>query len=131
MDKDSIKLYLSAVKKNLYCGKKHESALIEGLRQELLDFAEANPGYTFETLHDEFGSPQDVAMHLLESLDKGKIIRQTRSRQQVRFVAFAAVFLAIVVVLSFLLFKSTQLDPSKAEIFIDISEPYESEEETN
>ena len=98
--KEPISLYLVIVKKYLACSNKSKRDLLKVLQRDLLDYQDENPQCTFDELHAEFGNPKDVAVQLMESIDKKEIEKIHKSRRN-RFYLICGIIVIVVSILVF------------------------------
>lgn len=89
-----IKKYLRHTSRKLYCSKPTKAALMQGLYDELGEYAP----HSYEELCQTFGSPSDVASQMMDSVDENEAKRQKRNK---RF-AIAGVLAALVIVIGVL-----------------------------
>lgn len=93
---NSIERYLRDVGKALPCVRRTRRAMMEGLRQELAEFAESAPDAPFETLCEMFGDPETAASQLLDGVDEAEL-RRTRNKKRVLIGVCIAACAAIAV----------------------------------
>lgn len=66
-----------------------EDDTIDGLRNELYDYADNHPDYTMQDLIDVFGTSEKVANNILESqgnIDSKKIVKKKKKKKKKKLI---------------------------------------------
>ncbi|MDO4270243.1 MAG: hypothetical protein Q4C72_04865 [Eubacteriales bacterium] len=88
----AIRRYTRAVSRELCCSKSTRRRLLDGLRQELEEYA----GLDYERLCDEFGMPAQTAAQLMDTILENEV-RSARRTKHIRFTAIIVVLVMLIV----------------------------------
>ncbi len=97
--KDSVELYMHNLKKHLILPKNYRQSFLEGITQEMQEYANEQALCTYEHLADTFGEPELVARHFIEQSGSVELEQRTK-RRKVVFRIMTGVLLALVVILA-------------------------------
>ena len=95
-----IEKYLSQVKAYLPCRKADKTAILEDIRQAILEFAENSGAETIDDIYNRFGTPEEIAKAYLSDAEPQNI----KKAINVRKVIIAAVVAIIMIYLGVMFF---------------------------
>ena len=114
--------YCRQLRSLLPCGWNEKQKLISCLRQQLNAYANEHPNCTEDDLHVRFGTPEDVAVTQLGSMDSSKLLNKIVFRQRVLKITSACVLIALFLwgaVLTHVIFQSIGPDRGYMTVTIE------------
>jgi hypothetical protein len=102
--KQAVNEYKRQLKQHLSCGNRRRKELMEQFQETLDSFLEDNPSPDFSALEEAFGSPEQMARELMETVPPHEVDQWKRRRNIRRGVAgvLACVFVAVLGYFAFL-----------------------------
>lgn len=121
MSGDSVQQYIRKLKKNLILPREHRQDFLEGLSNELHEYACEHNSCNYGQLEEAFGKPEYVAHQFIEQSDSADLVRHTKRRRMVFQVA-AGILLILVVFL--VIWISSLLRHTEVRVTETITESY-------
>ena len=87
-----------------------EDDTIDGLRNELYDYADNHPDYTMQDLIDVFGTSEKVANNILESqgnIDSKKIVKKKKRKKKLIYILIAVLLIAAISGAAYIFYLNT------------------------
>jgi hypothetical protein len=135
--KQAVNEYQRQLKQHLSCGNRRRKELMEQFQETLDSFLEENPSPDFSALEEAFGSPEQMARELMETVPPHEVDQWKRRRNIRRGVAgvLACVFVAVLGYFAFLRAKPVEVTVQKTITIYKSQEEYEAglthDEDTN
>jgi uncharacterized membrane protein len=123
--KQAVNEYKRQLKQHLSCGNRRRKELMEQFQETLNNFLEENPSPDFSALEEAFGSPEQMARELMETVPPHEI-DQWKQRRNIRRVVVGVLACVFVAVLGYFAFLRARPMKITVEDTITI---YASEEE--
>jgi hypothetical protein len=89
--KQAVNEYKRQLKQHLSCGNRRRKELMEQFQETLDSFLEENPSPDFSALEEAFGSPEQMARELMETVPPHEVDQWKRVQKIKRIVAGALV----------------------------------------
>ena len=93
-----VEQYLKKISDSLNSVNKEDDT-IDGLRNELYDYADNHPDYTMQDLIDVFGTSEKVTNDILESqgnIDPKKIVKKKKRKKKLIYILIAVLLIAAI-----------------------------------
>lgn len=123
--KGSVELYMHKLKKHLTLPKKYRQSFLEGLTQEMQEYANEQAPCTYEHLVETFGEPELVARQFIEQSDSVELVRRTKQRRIIIRV-FMGILVVLVIFLAILV--SIMMRHTEVRVTERITESYHQNE---
>ena len=95
IEKD-IEKYMSEVSSHLFCLQKNKKAVLEDIREAILEFTESNEVETMDIIYARFGTPEEIAKAYIADAEPQNIKKAINIRKMlVAAVVIALAMLAI------------------------------------
>ncbi|MBQ3519324.1 MAG: hypothetical protein IJA31_08405 [Clostridia bacterium] len=100
IEKD-IEKYMSEVNSHLFCLQKNKKAVLEDIREAILEFTENNEVETIDVIYSRFGTPEEIAKAYIADAEPQNIKKAFNIRKMlVASVVIALAILAITVIIT-------------------------------
>lgn len=100
IEKD-IEKYMSEVNSHLFCLKKNKKAVLEDIREAIIEFTENNEVETMDVIYARFGTPEEIAKAYIADAEPQNIKKAINIRKMlVASVVIALAILAITVIIT-------------------------------
>lgn len=100
IEKD-IEKYMSEVNSHLFCLQKNKKAVLEDIREAILEFTENNEVETMDIIYARFGTPEEIAKAYIADAEPQNIKKAINIRKLlVAAVVIALVMLAITFIIT-------------------------------
>lgn len=90
IEKD-IEKYMSEVNSHLFCLKKNKKAVLEDIREAIIEFTENNEVETIDVIYARFGTPEEIAKAYIADAEPQNI----KKAFNIRKMLLAAVVIAL------------------------------------
>jgi hypothetical protein len=120
----AVNEYKRQLKQHLSCGNRRRKELMEQFQETLNNFLEENPSPDFSALEEAFGSPEQMARELMETVPPHEIDQWKRAQKIKKIVAGALVCVLAVACVFVFFYKENNTVQVTERIFL-----YESKEE--
>jgi hypothetical protein len=125
--KQAVNEYKRQLKQHLSCGNRRRKELMEQFQETLDSFLEENPSPDFSALEEAFGSPEQMARELMETVPPHEVDQWKRRRNIRRGVAgvLACVFVAVLGYFAFLRARPVEVKITQTTTIYASKEEYE------
>lgn len=93
IEKD-IEKYMSEVSSHLFCLQKNKKAVLEDIREAILEFTENNEVETIDVIYSRFGTPEEIAKAYIADLDP-KLIKKKISIRKILILTLVITFVLL------------------------------------
>ena len=90
-----IEKYLSQVKSYLPCRNADKTAILEDIRQAILDFTENSDIQSIDDIYKRFGTPEEIARSYLSDADPKKISKAFNIKKIILIAVIAVIIIYI------------------------------------
>ena len=95
---DAIEKYIKDIKKNIYHLVPSDEYL-DDLRQNLLEYAQQFPDFTYTDLMEQFGKPEDLAAEFINNQRPYGPRERAAFRNKLRIFLFVAIAIIVILIL--------------------------------
>ena len=98
IEKD-IEKYMSEVSSHLFCLQKNKKAVLEDIREAILEFTENNEVETIDVIYSRFGTPEEIAKAYIADAEPQNIKKAFNIRKMLvaAIVASLLIFTSIMI----------------------------------
>lgn len=91
-----VRNYIKKLKKHLILPQAKKRDFLDGITQELQDFAAAHSECTYQTLESAFGSPETVAFQFIESSNLSGVMHRYKRDRLITLIGVVALLIIII-----------------------------------
>lgn len=92
-----IKRFVKEIKRKLCCTSETKTKLTDGIVQEILERYAEQDGFSYDSLLEDFGSPDDIATELQDSIDPEEVKFVKKRKKVIGVVIGVFIVIALVV----------------------------------
>lgn len=111
--------YISEIKKNLICSSSQKNAIVNDLRDSIVNFVEENNIDDINKVYAQFGAPEDIANQSISDTEPQKI-KKTYNHHRVIIIG---VVVAVLIVATVIIWAAFDGHKSTDGYFVDTLDP--------